>query len=164
VDRRGTDKTLEFDIYPNAGKHEAEWRLNGAMSGSALNCASANVDTIRVKSKRVLLEDYSVDPAPMEVVDTFPCDNLTDENLDCPSCVGGGESRHLPYGYYAVSLEALSSGVVVGTLDYPMGDPQSYDTTKIERTSVWLWYGDGGAGAFSYVGSPDSYTIVIENR
>jgi hypothetical protein len=163
VDLSGGDKTVAFVVTPNASPRLTFWRLYSRMLGGGtsttdykLTCASAGVDHLRVKSKRVKLPDYSDDPSPKETEETYPCSNLL-EKVSCPSCVGGGQSAALEYGYYDTSIDALANGTVVGSLPY------GNEPAKVDRETVKLLM-PGTVADHADVWTDTDFTVFIENR
>lgn len=166
VDLSGGPKTLSFTVTPSAAPTSTAWGFTTADGQDNLpSCASAGVSQIRVKVRREQLPDMSPDPTLPETVQTHPCDfeyypDLANE--DCSGCQGVAMSNPLLFGYYSMSLEALSpDGEVVGSLPY---DP--FDIVRIDRESLFFSRTFGGNPSRAYVslGSRDFYKVAINNK
>jgi hypothetical protein len=162
VELRGSDKHLAFVVTPSASQMRAQWRLGAKAAGTALSCAAAGVDKVRVTTKRFELPDQTPDPAPPpEVVETWPCDN-DPAHANCSNCVGSAVTKPLAFGYYKQKLEALSaSGEVVGATPYLEGNSP---TVVARDTIVYVNSGGNPARSDVWIQSEESYSIEITNR
>jgi hypothetical protein len=107
------DRSVDFDIYPNAGFGISRWHLVSTLTGAdLLSCAAAGVDTIRFT---YFVGFYPGESAP--IVTEWPCDaNDLDYSIDPDSTeLGSGRTRAVAPETYFGTFEALRNGVVVGT-------------------------------------------------
>lgn len=164
VDLSTGDKTLAFDVTPGASLVQPEWALEAVSTQAKVSCAAGDVDTIRIKYKRVAEENGTPVATSVETVQTVPCGSspATGQRISCTYCLGAATSVPLTFGRYLLALEALKGTTVVGRVDYADPSRANSELITIERTSARLIKGGGPTRVEVWRTQP--YTIPLPNR
>jgi hypothetical protein len=109
------DKSVDIELYPEAGFAMFGWQLQSMTTSSYITCAAGDVDQVSFTYR-----DFYDAAAPM-VTDMWNCNNI---DPDFPYLTegqvfdaGNGRSRALAPGSYIGTTRALRSGTEVGRED-----------------------------------------------
>ena len=142
LENLASDKTIEFDIYPEGGVGVLAWTLISSLTSAPLSsCAAASVDEIEVA-----VRPWSDDTAPLQVIGTWPCDavdpyfyydpNANTTLLDEQYELGSGHTRAVAPGEYFVELRAKRGGSIVGTADSSVITGSENDAERILDSEI----------------------------
>jgi len=116
------DKSLDVELYPSAAFIRLGWYLTAKSTGDELSCASASIDTIKVRGTLVTdVNNNEIDGgAPVEL-GPFPCSGQPEVIVNNGE-LGGGLSAALVPGSYKWEFTGFRAGVKKAERDMSVGD------------------------------------------
>jgi hypothetical protein len=113
LDLSSGPKSVEMDIYPDAGFLAVGWQFDSTLTESRItSCAAANVDSVQLRYQR-----YTDDRTEPIVVQEWPCENELEGFYKSDEAEGNGLTPALAPDTYVGRLHAFRGGVELAMSD-----------------------------------------------